>query len=63
MPISDARLEKLRELGKMADAVIGVRNELTVVNRELLRLQSKKSSLQSKLSELRQTAEDDLGRI
>lgn len=63
MAISDARLNRLRDLGKKADSVISLRNELQRVQRELTQLQAKKTSLQTKLAEAKQGAEDDLGNV
>ena len=61
--ISDERLNRLRDLGKKADSVISLRNELQRVQRELTQLQAKKTSLQTKLAEAKQSAEDDLGNV
>jgi len=63
LAISDERLNRLRDLGKKADSVISLRNELQRVQRELTQLQAKKASLQTKLAEAKQSAEDDLGNV
>ena len=47
----------------LANKVVSIRNELARVNKELNKLQAKKTSLQTKLAEAKQQAEDDLGNV
>ena len=63
MPISDARLEKLSELGTRSAKLINIRDDLNKVVREIVALKAKRDQLQTELTAERTAIEQALGNI
>ena len=63
MPLNDARLQKLTELGTRSAALIQIRDELGKTVREIAVLQGERQRLQAELNAERTAIEQALGNI